>query len=90
MYNHNTDWDELTHVATMAYDVFLHSSAGEAPFYLTFGCDAFMPTLFKLLLPKLRYMGDKRCKIQLDTMREMYMMAVLNLKIARDKCPPCN
>ena len=72
----------------MAYDVFLHPSAGEAPSYLTFGCDAFMPILFKLLLPKLRYKGDEACKIQLGGMREIYMMAVLNLKTARDKCPP--
>ena len=53
-----------------------------------FGSDAFMPTLFKLLLPKFGYMGDDRCKIDLDTMREIYMMVVLNLKIARDKYPP--
>ena len=27
--NHNTDWDELAHVAMMAYNVFPHSSAGK-------------------------------------------------------------
>ena len=37
--NHHVDWDEIAHIATMAYNVFLHSSAGEAPFYLMFGCD---------------------------------------------------
>ena len=44
-----------------------------------------MPTLFMLLLPKLGYMGDEGCKIQLGAMREIYIMAVLNLKTARDK-----
>ena len=33
-------------------------------------------------------MGDEECKIYLDLMTEMYIMALLNLKIARDKCPP--
>ena len=52
----------------MAYNVFALSLTGEAPLYLMFGCDTFMPTLFKLLLPKLRYMGDKKFKIHLDAM----------------------
>ena len=43
----------------MAYNVFPHFPAGEAPFYLIFGCDTFVQTLFKLVLPKLTYIGDK-------------------------------
>ena len=50
--NHNTDWDDIAHIAAVAYNVFWHSSSEEAPFYLMFGWDAYMPTLFKLLLPK--------------------------------------
>ena len=57
--NHQIDWDETVHIAAMAYNIFPHSSAGESPFYLMFRCDPFMPTLFKLLLPKLRYIGDE-------------------------------
>ena len=53
--NHNTDWDELIHVTTMAYNVFPYSSVGDAPFYLMFECNTFIPMLLKLLLPKLRY-----------------------------------
>ena len=53
-----------------------------------FGWDTYMPTLFKLLLPKIRYMGDEKCRIHLDAMREIYIMTVLNLKIVGDKCPP--
>ena len=30
----------MAHTATMAYYVFQHSSAGEAPFYLLYGYDA--------------------------------------------------
>ena len=47
-----------------------------------------MPTLFKLLLPKIRYMGDVKCRKHLDAMREVYMMVVLNLETDGDKCPP--
>ena len=86
--NHNTDWDELAHVEMMVYNVVPHLLAGEAPFYLMFGWDTFMPTLFKLLLPNCRYMGDEGCRIYLNAIRETDMMAVLNLRIARDKCPP--
>ena len=39
-----------------------------------------MPTLFKLLMPKIRYVGDENCHIHLDVMKEIYMMMVLNLK----------
>ena len=70
-----------------ACNVFPHSSVGESPFYSMLGHDTFIPTLFKLLLPKLKCMGDEECKIQLDAMREMYTMAVLNLNTARDICP---
>ena len=47
-----------------------------------FGHDPFILTLFKLLLPKCRYMDDEKCKIHLDAMQEIYMMAALNFKMA--------
>ena len=33
-------------------------------------------------------MGDEKYRIHLNAMWEIYMMAVLNLKIAQDKIPP--
>ena len=72
----------------MAYNVCPHFSAGVALFYLMFGCNTIMPILFKVLLPKLRHMGDAGCRIYLDAIREIYMMAVLNLKIDQDKRSP--
>ena len=46
-----------------------------------------MPTLFKLLLQKCRHMGHEQCKMHLDTLEEIYMMAVLNFKMSGDKNP---
>ena len=68
IYNHQVDWDETVHIATMTYNIFPYSSARESPFYLMFRCDQFMLTLFKLLLPNLRYKGVEKCKIHLDAM----------------------
>ena len=36
-YNCETDWDQLVHVAVMAYNVFLHTATGECPFFLMYG-----------------------------------------------------
>ena len=59
--NHYTDCNELAHMARIAYSVFPLSATGEALFTL-------MPTLFKVLLPKFRYMGDDTSKIDLYIM----------------------
>ena len=78
------EWNELVHIAKMAYNIFMHSAVGESLFFLMYGRDAYLPTLCRLLQPKMRYMGDNKCRIHLDVMREIYMMAVLNLKMSRD------
>ena len=57
----------------MAYNVFPHSSSEEAPFYLMFGWDVYIPTLSKILLPKIRHMGDEKCRMHLDAIREIYI-----------------
>ena len=33
-------------------------------------------------------MGYDECKLHLDTMREVYMLMVLNLKMSHDRYPP--
>ena len=35
--NHETDWDQLAHIAVMAYNTFPHTATGESPFFLMFG-----------------------------------------------------
>ena len=34
--NYATDWKNIAHIVTMAYNIFPHSSTGEASFYLMF------------------------------------------------------
>ena len=63
----------------MAYNLFLHSST-EAPFYLMFGGDDFLQTLVDLLPLKFSYKDDEKCRIHLDAMQKIYMVAILNLK----------
>ena len=70
--NHHIDWDEIAYIATMAYNIFPHSSAGEAPFYLLFGHGAFMPTLLKLLLLKFRYMGEENVEFIWMPCKKLY------------------
>ena len=82
--NHDTEWDELIHTAEMSYNIFLYSAAGESLFFLMYGRDTYPPTPHQLLQPKMRYMGDDKCRIHLDAMREIYMMAVLNFKMSQD------
>ena len=72
----------------MAYNIFPQTATVESPFFLMYGQDAYLLTLHHLLQPKMPYMGDEECKIHLDKMREVYMLAVLNLIISHDRYPP--
>ena len=86
--NYETDWDHLAHIAVMAYNIFPHTATDDCPFFVMYGKDAYLPTLHNLLQPKIYYMGDDECRIHLDAMREVYMLALLNLKMSHDRYPP--
>ena len=87
-YNYETDWDPLAHIAIMAYNIFHHTATGESPFFLMYRCEAYLPTLHNLLQPKSQYIGDNECKIHLDAMREVYILAVINLSMSCNRYPP--
>ena len=86
--NHDVEQDELIHIAKMAYNILPHSAAGESLFFHMYGKDAYLPTLHQLLQPKMRYMGDDKCRIHLNAMKEIYMMTVFNLKMSWDQYLP--
>ena len=52
-----------------------------------FGRDPILP-LNTLLEPKIRYMGDNKNIISLETMKNLYEVAATNLKMAREKGDP--
>ena len=53
-----------------------------------YGQDTYLPALHNLLQPKICYMGNDECNIHLGVMREVYMLAVLNLKMCHGRYPP--
>ena len=34
--NHETDWDQLAHIALMVYNIFHHTAKGESPFFVMY------------------------------------------------------
>ena len=60
----------------------------EAPLHLMSRHDTLMPTLFKLLLPTLRYMGDDKNKSSLSCHVRNIHDANIGIKTLRDKYPP--
>ena len=68
----------------MAYNIFPHPAVGKNPFFLMYRRDAYLLTLHQLLQPKMQYMANDKCRIHLNAMPEIYMMAVLNLKMSQD------
>ena len=86
--NCKADWDHLAHIAMMAYNIFPHTATGESPFYLMYRTRCISTNSAQLVATKICYMGDDECKIHLDAMREVYMLAVLNLKMSHNRYPP--
>ena len=56
--NHDSEWDELIHIAKMVYNIFPHSAAGESPFFMMYGTATYLPSLHQLPQSKMRYIWE--------------------------------
>ena len=81
------EWDVLIPLPSAAYNFIPNEHSKESPFLLMFGRDAVLP-LNTLLGPKMRYLGNDLNILSLEAMKNMFEIAVTNLKMAREKGDP--
>ena len=81
------EWDDLVPLACAAYNFIPNEHSKESPFFLMFGRDPVLP-LNTLLEPKIRYMGNDINVLSLEAMKNLYEIAVTNLKLAQEKGDP--
>ena len=77
------EWDVLVPLACAAYNFIPNEHSRESPFFLMFRKDPVLP-LNMLLGPKMRYLGNKINVLSLEAMKNMFEIAVTNLKIAQE------
>ena len=77
------EWDVLVPLACAAYNFIPNEHSKESPFFLMFGRDPVLP-LNTLLGPKMRYLGNDMNILSLEAMKNMFKIAAMNLKIARE------
>ena len=75
------EWDDLVPLACAAYNFIPNEHSKESPFFLMFGRDPVL-LLNTLLEPEIRYMGNEINILSLEAMKNMFEIAVTNLKLA--------
>ena len=75
-------WDEVARIAYAAYDFVPKKHSKESKFFLMFGKDVYTPP--EHLNQKIRYMGDAKSLLALDALRDMYTLAIHNIKLSRE------
>ena len=78
------EWEEILYIACGAYNFFPNGQSPELAFFLMFDRDIYIPTLAYLLPPKLKYLGDKSSLLSIEILREAFMLAGINFKMARE------
>ena len=81
------EWDILVPLACATYNFIPNEHSKESPFFLMCGRDPVLP-LNTLLSPKLRYLGNDINILSLEAMKNMFEIAVTNLKITRERGDP--
>ena len=77
-------WDEVKYIARASNNFVQNKHSKERAFFLMFGKDTYTP-LMQLNNPKIRYIGDKQILLVLDVIRDMYMLAIHNIKLSRER-----
>ena len=83
------EWDVLVPVACAAYNFIPNEHSKESPFFLMFGRDPAL-TLNTLLGPKMRYLGNDMNILSLEAKKNMFEIAVTNLKMTQERGDPKN
>ena len=81
------EWDKVLNIACTAYNCFPNSQSQESGFFLTFGRDVYITTSSNLLQPNLECFGHTFALLSLEMLRGAYILAAMNLKMARDRKP---
>ena len=72
------EWDQITAMATAAYNYFPNMSAKESAFFLMYGRDP-VNKLSSILNTPRRYLGDETGLPDLEALKNMYKMVALQL-----------
>ena len=77
------EWDDILQHVCFAYNIVPSSSMGESPFYLYHGQDLYLPHLQDLLGYKIRYMGDEKNGLMIDSLHVLYQETAAHLMCSR-------
>ena len=80
----SVEWDEVSTLATAAYNFLPNEHSRESPFFIMFGHDPRLP-LTELFQHKLRYLGTDETVLSLQALRNMYLVIAENLCKARER-----
>ena len=78
------DTEDTVQLSFSDFQILLDIHSKESPFFLHFCRDPLTP-LWKLLSPKIRYWGDKRCLLDLEVVRYALALARKNTCLSRQR-----
>ena len=85
--NPQLEWDDVVPLSCAAYNFLPNEHLTESPFFLMYRWDPLLP-LYKLLQPKIRYLGNDENILSLEALKNINQLVVTNLKLAREKRQP--
>ena len=80
----NMEWDEFTDLATAAYNFIPNVTSMEAPFFLMFGRDPYMP-LNQLMAQARRYLSTEEGIPDLEALQNLLQMTTMQIQYAANR-----